>query len=155
VSDPVYFTVFGAPRTKKTSNRIVRFGKAKEFTRILPSEAHEEWFKRAMTQAPIIKRGLLDAGFELPLVGNYNARVLFYRDAQTGDTCGYYQAIADFLQEPTWGKNGRMTRNGAGVLKDDKQIRSWDGSRLRKDAATPRIEVTLELIGEGQGALDL
>ena len=35
---------------------------------------------------------------------------------------------------------------GAAVIHDDVQIRSWDGSRLAKDAACPRIEVAIRVI---------
>jgi Holliday junction resolvase RusA-like endonuclease len=40
------------------------------------------------------------------------------------------QALADTLE-------------AAGVVPDDKYIAAWDGSRLLKDAADPRVEVTL------------
>ena len=42
-------------------------------------------------------------------------------------------ALADALEE-------------AGIVENDRLIVSWDGSRLLKDAATPRIEVMLEAV---------
>lgn len=154
----ISFTIAGAPRTKKTSNRIVRIpgkGGARGFTKILPSEAHEAWFKLAMQQAPGIRMALLRAGAELPLAGDINARVTFFRERESGDFLGYAQAIADFLQEPKHDERGKVRRNGAGIIVDDVQIRSWDGSRLAKDAARPRIEVCLEVTRERAVERDL
>jgi hypothetical protein len=145
------FTVLGPPRTKKTSSRIVHIGK---FTKILPSEAHELWFKVAMQQSLVIRRTLCDAGAHLPLPGPVEISAVFYRQQASGDLLGYAQALADWMQEPRMSRNPgrppRMTRNGAGIIRDDVQIVSWDGSRLRKDAANPRIEVTIRVLGPGQ-----
>jgi len=69
--------------------------------------------------------------FRLPITDEVNCRALFYRDALRGDAVGYYQALADALEE-------------AGIVKNDRLIVSWDGSRLLKDADIPRIEVTLD-----------
>ncbi len=142
-----HFSISGVPRTKKTSNRIVQIkGKngGRGFTKILPSEAHEQWFKEAMGQVPIIRR-LVDPLGEglLPLACPVAVRAIFFRDRLSGDLLGYLQALADWLQEPKIGPSGKMTRNGAGIIKDDAQIKSWDGSRLDKDATCPRIEVTI------------
>jgi hypothetical protein len=147
----IRFTIAGSPRTKKTSNRIVRIpGKngSRGFTKILPSAAHEAWFMQAMSQAPAIRSALLCAGAQLPLAGEINARVTFYRDRESGDFLGYAQALADFLQAPKYDDKGKVTRKGAGIILDDEQIKSWDGSRLAKDAARPRIEVCLEVTRE-------
>lgn len=64
-----------------------------------------------------------------------NCRALIYRDANRGDAVGYYQALADALEE-------------AGIVENDRLIVSWDGSRLLKDAANPRIEVTLTAVAD-------
>ena len=57
-------------------------------------------------------------------------RVAMLRDALRGDLLGYLDGIADALQE-------------AGVVEDDKWILGWDGSRLDKDAAAPRVELVI------------
>jgi Holliday junction resolvase RusA-like endonuclease len=119
--------IYGSPRTKKTSNRIVRVGGR---PLILPSEAHEEWYARAFPQARyafVMHRKRC----ALPLAEPVNVRALFFRDARRGDTTGYYQALADLLER-------------AGILKNDKFIASWDGSRLLVDRDNPRIEVVME-----------
>lgn len=150
------FAIVGAPRTKKTSNRIVQIrGKngARGFTKILPSEAHEKWFKDAMLQAPRIRRVLINSGFELPITQPVSIAAVFYRERLSGDLCGFMQALADFLQEPRYLRNGKTTRNGAGVIRDDSQVVSWDGSRPAKDAACPRIEVRIQVVGPADGEL--
>lgn len=135
------FTISGAPRTKKTSNRIVRCGK---FVKILPSQQYEAWFKDAMKQAAIIRRQLEDLqGASLPLTGKIQVRALFYRDAARGDLLGYAQGLADYLQEPVISKEFKTIRQGAGVILNDSAIVSWDGSRLLVDSAKPRIEVEI------------
>lgn len=118
------FTITGPPRTKKTSNRIVRCGK---FHKVLPSLAFIEWNKSAQLQLAKAK-----ADYEgLPITLDVNCNAWIYREALRGDAVGYYQAIADALQE-------------AGIVKNDAQIISWNGSQLDKDAKRPRIEVELE-----------
>lgn len=132
------FTIPGPPRTKKTSNRIVRCGK---FPKVLPSKAFEEWNR--MAQIRLRARGALavlgSGGCEiskelcLPLEVPVNCRALFYRERMTGDAVGYYQALADALEE-------------AGIVENDRLVVSWDGSRMLKDAANPRVEVVLEVV---------
>jgi hypothetical protein len=162
------FTLPTTPRTKKTSNRICQIparggmckhcgkpcgrqakcpacGKRVGFTKILPSEAFAEFFKDAMTHAPMIRSGLTRSGASLPLDGYLQVKAIFYRDRNTGDLLGYEQALADWLQEPLT-RNGKRVRDGAGVIHDDSQIISWDGSRPAKDAACPRIEVELSVL---------
>lgn len=117
------------------------------FPRLLPSEAHEEWFTRAMQQSPIIRQRLIRAGIDIPIRDRINVRALFFRDAERGDLTGYMQALADWLQEPQH-KNGKTTRNGAGIIGNDSQIASWDGTRMLKDAAAPRIEVQISIVGK-------
>lgn len=122
----ISFVVPGAPRTKKTSNRIVRVA---GFSKVLPSKAFEEWNKiaqiylnRVRSASPLWLRD--SRGREI------NCRALFYRQTLIGDATGFYQALADALQE-------------ARLVENDRLIVSWDGSRLLKDAENPRIEVLL------------
>lgn len=114
-------TISGTPRTKKTSQRIVRAGR---FPKVLPSKAYIEWNNSAVMQLnPFVYRPSIDQ----PV----NCRAVFYRDALCGDAVGFYQALADTLQN-------------AGIVADDKWIVSWDGSRLLKDSVYPRVVVILE-----------
>lgn len=118
---PLTFVILGPPRTKKTHQRIVRCGK---FSKILPSEAYIEWNGIAVPQLQLAMKAA-------PITCDVNCRALFLRQTNIGDATGFYQALADTLQD-------------AGVILNDRFIVSWDGSRLDKDAANPRVIVTLE-----------
>ena len=152
------FTILSPPRTKKTSNRIVTI-KGKEggrgFSKILPSAAHAAWFKIAMSQALLIRQAVKAVGYTLPIFSPVHINAQFYLERSAGDLLGFEQALADFLQEPiASGKDPRrLIQNGCGVINNDVQIISWDGSRLRKDAKNPRIEVEIQALEIGQGDL--
>lgn len=135
------FTITGAPRTKKTHGRIIKL-RGSGRPKLLPSEAHEAWFANAMTQVVLIQRHLITQGLTQAIDKPVAVAALFYRERDSGDLCGYLQALGDFLQEPRL----KPRRNGAGIIKDDSQIVSWDGSRLRKDADSPRIEVEVQVL---------
>jgi len=139
------FVIDGAPRTKKNSGRIVtipagrrcRFcGVARGFSKLLPSEAHEEWYKSAITQAFVIKALLAGRGVELPISGAVSVECLVYcENRNIGDVAGYYQAVGDFLQS-------------AGIIVNDSQIEDWDGSRRAVDKHRPRIEIYITVVNE-------
>jgi Holliday junction resolvase RusA-like endonuclease len=116
----VIFTVLGAPRTKKCHQRILRFGR---FNKVVPSTA---WMAFRDIAVPQLRRQWQSPPIEVDV----NCRATFYRDRAVGDAVGFYQSIADVLEE-------------AGVVADDKHIVSWNGSRLDKDASRPRIEIEL------------
>lgn len=124
------FTIPGAPRTKKNHGRVVKRGNRKFH---VPSEAFETWNSEAQFHLMRVRtsRGgrawIANHGAD-----NVNCHATFFRDANRGDAVGYYQALADALQE-------------SGILQNDAQIVSWDGSRLMK-SAEPRIEVLLEVL---------
>lgn len=118
--------VTGAPRTKKNSQQLVQNNGVRF---VIPSAAWKSWLK----QAVVLVNGQ-ELGRKLPhalVTSNVNCKARFFRDALRGDACGYYQGIADLLQKRQ-------------VLFDDKQIVSWDGSRLDIDRDNPRTEIELE-----------
>lgn len=119
---PRVLTLPGPPRTKKNSATISRVG-----TRVVlrPSEAWMAW-------RDAVRVAALRAGWHrhAPIAAPVNCAALFYRDARRGDACGYYQGLADVLEE-------------IGVVDDDKRIEQWDGSRLLVDRADPRVVLTL------------
>lgn len=161
------FTVWGAPRTKKNSPIIT--GK-----RLIPSAAYRKWFKQAQLQAPQIRLGLVTGVTRatllktwslgtisegvysivdpptLPIKGLVSIRALFYRERNSGDLLGFEEALADWMQVPRMSKRnpGKLSRDGAGIIEDDRQIVSWDGSRPFKDAEHPRIEVRITIFEE-------
>jgi Holliday junction resolvase RusA-like endonuclease len=105
------------------------------FPKPLPSEAYEEWEKNALSQCVGIKVQLASLGVELPILAPVSVEAAVYRERDTGDAVGYYQAVGDMLQ-------------AAGILKDDRQIEDWDGSRRLKDAANPRVEIFITVLSD-------
>jgi len=118
------FTLPGAPRTKKTSNRILKMGTRNV---IMPSKAWMAWKKGCL--AYVATKPELGLYLERPV----NCRALIYRDANHGDSSGYISGLADVLEE-------------INVVLNDKHITQWDGTRLLKDADNPRVEVTLTVL---------
>ena len=121
-------TVHGAPRTKKNSGRIVQ---TRGRPRLLPSKAWGEWMESAEIDFEFI--GMDAVRGACPIIPDHalNCRAVFYRDARRGDAVGFYQGLADLLEK-------------RGVVRNDAQIVSWDGSRLDVDRENPRVEVLLE-----------
>jgi hypothetical protein len=116
-------TVFGAPRQKKNSGRVVFHGprcpmckRGTGHPRILPSLAWENWAKMAIPQ---ISNGTVFPDEAL------NIRALFYRDSiRRVDACNLYEGLADVLE-------------GGGIVRDDAQL-------VELDRDNPRVEVSLE-----------
>lgn len=172
------------PRTKKTSNRIVRLGKNRArlslhrsegdisgncpkcrsavfvtideaARKVMPSDEYEQfalecmWFRGQLHQA---------IRFPLPITGPVAVKATFYRAGDYGDLLGYEQALADVLQAEAWskakpGQAPKKRRDGLGLIVDDKQIRSWDGSRLA--IGEPHIAVEISVLGESQERLSI
>ena len=118
--------IHGAPRTKKNHGTRLKIGKQ---IKTVPSAAWRSWRDVALLQIP--------KAAELP-EGRYNVRALFYRDAERGDAVGYYQGLADVLEE-------------AGVVRDDAWLVAWDGSRLLKDPRDPRVELVISALTPTEG----
>jgi hypothetical protein len=163
------------PRTKKNHATIVRMGKHQR-PALIPSEAYQQWFKDVLTLKPVIQAQL--AG-KLPIEGPVSIAAAVYRDAERGDWTGYVDAIADAIQTSTWqcpesackskvtlplkpmrcptcGRGfmaAKETRKGLGLILDDSQIVHWDGTRLLKDSARPRVELTITIIPDPQKGL--
>ena len=133
--ESITFVLPVTPRTKKNHGSVIKRGERKFH---IPSEAYTtmesqvvEWVRQN------VKPGVASTLYACqPITQPLNCAAIFYRDANRGDAVGYYQGLADALE-------------AAGIVADDKWITQWDGSRLRKDANRPRIEVTLTaLVGE-------
>lgn len=145
--ESITFVLPVVPRTKKNSRTHVR-KRAKTgniITVPLPSEAYKTmegqivmWARTSLAvnanNLPrLTANGNPCRAERLFLAQPLNCCAIFYREKDLGDAVGYYQGLADALE-------------AAGVVADDKWIRQWDGSRLRKDAKRPRIEVTLRAL---------
>lgn len=120
------------PRTKK-NHGSVKYSFRKQRKVHVPSEAWSTWLAWCQTAMPEIRRAAEAAGVGLPITIDVNCRAVFYRQTEVGDAVGYYQGLADVLER-------------LGVVRNDIQIVSWDGTRLRKDADDPRTVVILEPI---------
>jgi Holliday junction resolvase RusA-like endonuclease len=120
-AEAVRLVLLGAPRTKKNSSRVLRFGRK---NRIVPSAPYLRWRDAVVPQLERAWAG------HAPIAFPVNVAALFFRDAARGDAVGYYQGLADALEE-------------AHVVEDDKWIVTWDGSRLAKDAERPRVELEI------------
>jgi hypothetical protein len=118
--DELRLTLYGAPRTKKTHNRLVRHGGRHK---VLPSAQWTAW-----------RDALAASGQVQPWMRlrdqSYNCAALFYRDRASGDATGYMQGLADVLEY-------------LGVVSNDRLLVSWNGSELMKDANRPRVEIHL------------
>jgi hypothetical protein len=138
------FVIYGAPRTKKTHNRVIfvpkkgahkcfSCGHLPAFPKVLPSEAFETWEGEALTQFILIRAKLARRGVALPIAGLVSIEAKIYREQASGDHSGFTQAIGDVLQK-------------ARILYDDAQIEDWDGTRRLKDAANPRVEIFITVV---------
>jgi Holliday junction resolvase RusA-like endonuclease len=121
--ESISFVITGAPRTKKNHGWRTIAGHQ------MPSRAFAEWNRAAQRQMIGMARYAQLHGWNNNVPVNCTA--LFYRDAERGDAVGYYQALADALED-------------AQIVKDDRLIVSWDGSRMLKDSVSPRIKVSLQ-----------
>jgi len=118
-----HMTIFGAPRTKKNSQRLV---KVKGRWLPLPSKPYARWLKAAIPQARVQWFPICHEPLRRPCA----IVATFYRARRTGDLNNFFAALADMLQE-------------AGVVEDDKFITCWDGSKLDADPKRPRIELLI------------
>lgn len=130
------FVVYGPPRTKKNSPQRKRRGHR---TVTLPSEAYCTWESRAQLSLPAVRRAFESEGYVLPFTTALNCNIQVYLEVFNGDPVGFYQGWADWLQK-------------VGIIANDVQIRSWDGSWLHKDADCPRIECQLEAVEDPEFA---
>lgn len=113
------FTILGAPRTKKNSQRIVRFGNR---SAIIQSKAWKEYERNAKIRfegPPILEKQPV------------RLHAVFYRERATGDLSNYIEGLQDLLQK-------------RGLLGNDSWIIGFTAdTRLEKDKDNPRVEGVL------------
>ncbi len=123
----IEFTIWGQPTSKKNSSQITgRSGRG----RIIPSKEYLRWLKEADRQMRIAMAG--SVGF--PITGAVALKVVAYRHTcRKIDLPNIIAAVADMLET-------------FGVLADDSQIQSLDGSRKVYSAPreAARVEITIE-----------
>lgn len=118
------------PRTKKNSPIPITLKNGRQI--ILPSSDFKKW-ERAATRSMLLcfiemrQQGLMGLGDFV------NVEAKIYRQINQGDTNGFTQAIGDWLES-------------SGVLLNDRQIESWDGTERLKDKDCPRVELCLTFL---------
>ena len=123
---PIEFTLHGPPRTKKNSGAIIPPKGARLHSIIVPSADFRAWEKRVLPQLALFR----SKHAPLPVLVPVNLRATIYRDRAVGDIGNYLAAICDVLEKSK-------------IVENDRLIMSFDGSRLRKDGANPRVEIVL------------
>lgn len=109
----------GSIRSKKNSKRIFARGK---FKQVLPSKAYCEWEEKARA---VNWKNAIVPPLTLPVL--VEAQIYYF--GPQPDLSGCLESIGDCMEGIIW--------------ENDKQIISWDGSRLHHDKANPRTEITV------------
>ncbi len=137
--------IYGTPRTKKTKNEIhltvhkfklrawvsqlahvpdaLLMRQILQRVKVQPGKLYRQWYKDAVVAWQVRPP-------TLPITSLVSIKADIYRPRAIGDVHGFQQAIGDYLE-------------GHGILKDDKLIEHWDGTRRLKDTAVPRVELTI------------
>ena len=123
----MFITIRGDPRTKKNSQRLMRFG-----CRIVPmySQAFEQYREDFLRQVTGDKK----RGISFPV----NVKcVYFMRTRRKVDLVNLLEATNDLLVD-------------AGVLADDNSmiVAGHDGSRVKYDRIDPRVEIEIKEVWE-------
>ena len=141
----IEFVIPGNIKSKKNSKKIIpiqtkrqsswKFYYAKRglcdiFPTIVPSTAHKKWDKESRDYITEIMADL----FNRRIIKHLNEKDVWvsakiYYKGPEPDLSGCLESIGDLLQPD--------------IIKDDKQIRSWDGSRTYHDKKNPRIELVI------------
>ena len=117
---PIVVTLPGSIRSKKNSKRVFKSGPV---TRVLPSSAYLKWEEAA--RAAIMQQLFPDQCHKA--TGPLHVKVIAYYKGQQPDLSGVLESVGDCLEGFLWD--------------NDRQIQSWDGSRLVHDLDNPRTVV--------------
>jgi len=113
--------IYGAPITKKNSQMIIMAGKR---PCIIQSKAYRAYEKLAKQQI-----ALLGAGEPIP--GPVSVKCLYYlASTRTPDLCNLMAATHDVLER-------------CGIILNDEQIKSVDGTRIMGKDPKPRVEIEI------------
>ena len=119
----MHLTLYGEPRTKKNSARILRTRSEAPF--VAPSKAFVDYEESCLWQ---IRKP------PQPLSARVNAKCIYYmKTHRRVDLANLIEATTDILVK-------------AGVLEDDncRIVAAHDGSRVDYDKASPRAEIWIE-----------
>jgi Holliday junction resolvase RusA-like endonuclease len=123
----IFLRIPAAPRPKKNSTRVV-------WTKRGPIQVQRQSYYRfvaaVMCCAAKVKRDV-----QFPITwGKCHINAQFYCDNDRSDLINLEQGLADALEK-------------AGILENDRQLVSWDGSRHHVDKRMPRVEITCRQLG--------
>lgn len=123
----------GSIRSKKNSKIPTIIGGKKKPRRaiILPSKAYQTWEKAALSEVKAQYPHLE------PIISDVHVRAIAYIRGGLPDLSGMTESVGDCLEK-------------AGVIQNDKQIKSWDGSRVLRDKDNPRTEVEIKPYKEAE-----
>lgn len=123
----IQITLPGNVRSKKNSKRLCMIGGKNKPRRpmALPSKAYEEWAKSARTAA-IDQIGLSPIAEPKKIA----VRAVAYCNGVLPDLSGMLESIGDVLEGIAW--------------ENDRQIVSWDGSRVVRDKIHQRTEIFIQ-----------
>ncbi len=130
--------VVGAPVVLKNSKKIISIGgRPSLVSNAKASRYLREAAKQLAVQWRSVFRDCIPAGVEL------NAAIVTYLPTRAKpDASNLYQAVEDALKSHTARCKPKCDKH-AGVIVDDVQIRTHDGSDRRYDPDNPRVEITL------------
>lgn len=123
----MHITLYGDPRTKKNSARILKGRSGGRF--VAPSKAFVDYQESCLWQ---IKRP------HSPVSARVNVRCIYYmKTRRKVDLANLIEATCDILVK-------------AGVLADDNSqiVAAHDGSRVEYDKNDPRVEIEIEEMEE-------
>lgn len=126
----MHLTLYGDPRTKKNSARILKSRSGGRF--VAPSKAYVDYETDRLRQ---IKRP------HSPISARVNVRCVYYmKTARRVDLANLIEATTDILVK-------------AHVLEDDnsKIVATHDGSRVDLDRKNPRVEIEIEEMEDENG----
>jgi len=126
---PYKFILQGPLRIKKNSKRIICvWAKGRKRPMIVSSEAYLKWEKHARMH---LRFQLPPGRFQLMTAPLWVKVLAFYKGSKP-DLSGVLESVGDCLEGI--------------VYENDRQIQSWDGSRLFHDKANPRTEIEVRII---------
>jgi len=118
-------TIYGQPITKKNSMQIIMAGKRPCIIQSKAYRAYEKMVKHQLFLMPF------ESTISKPISGDVHVKCLYYlATARTPDLCNLMAATHDILEH-------------CGVILNDEQIKSVDGSRIMGKDANPRVEIEI------------
>ncbi len=125
------YVVPGRPITKKNSQQII-VNPATRRPMVIPSKQYKEY---AEVACPLLQK---QHGCP-PIIDPVKIRALYWLPSRRSwpDLVGLMQATADILEE-------------AGVIANDRNIVSWDGSMIAGVSNRPRVEIEMERVADCQ-----